>query len=416
MMISFGGGGSAAYLTGAEDSKGRERESVDVLSGDPFEVEALADALSFEHKSTTAVIAWAPGDDPTAAQIREVLHEFEKTAWAGLEPDRYAWSAVQHRDGNGGVHLHVLTARVELETGKSLNIAPPGWQETFDALRDWQNYKNDWGRPDDPARARDYEPGHQARIDADLRRSGLPAAQDPRRVITDYLRQRIRSGTVQDRETMVSALREARLDVPRQGKHYITVRDPSSNGRWRLKGGIYEQTWKPEFTRGAAAAADRGGPEADRATPETNRVDHERRAQDALGKLEAARTQRSEFNRARYGVSHPSPGRDPAPSHSPGRDVRGESLSRHLGRELGAGAVAVEPHREPQRGAGPAGSGDRGSTSHPRATRPRKRGGSIWRRSRGPATSSCPRGLSRIRHTCWTGCRWCRYRPSEGSV
>ena len=125
MMISFGGGGSAAYLTGAQDSKGRERESVEVLRGDPFEVEALADALSFEHKSTTAVIAWAPGDDPTAAQIREVLHEFEKTAWAGLEPDRYAWSAVQHRDGNGGVHLHVLTARVELETGKSLNIAPP---------------------------------------------------------------------------------------------------------------------------------------------------------------------------------------------------------------------------------------------------------------------------------------------------
>ena len=327
MMISFGGGGSAAYLTGAQDSKGRERESVDVLSGDPFEVEKLADSLSFEHKSTTAVIAWAPGDDPTDAQIREVLHEFEKTAWAGLEPDRYAWSAVEHRDGNGGVHLHVLTARVDLETGKSLNIAPPGWEKTFDALRDWQNYKNDWGRPDDPARARDYEPGHQARIDADLRRSGLPGAKDSRRVITDYLRQRIQSGTVQDRETMVSALREARLDVPRQGKHYITVRDPSSNDRWRLKGGIYEQTWKPEFTRGAAATADRGGPEADRATPETNRGDPERRAQDALGKLEAARTRRSEFNRARYGVSQPQRDRDPEAARPAGGVPRLERLS-----------------------------------------------------------------------------------------
>ena len=32
----------------------------------------------------------------------------------------------------GGVHhVHVLAARCDLETGKSLNIAPPGWQKTF---------------------------------------------------------------------------------------------------------------------------------------------------------------------------------------------------------------------------------------------------------------------------------------------
>ena len=45
-------------------------------------------------------------------------------------------------------------ARVDLETGKSLNIAAPGWQKTFDALRDWQNHENGWSRPDDPERAR----------------------------------------------------------------------------------------------------------------------------------------------------------------------------------------------------------------------------------------------------------------------
>ena len=67
-----------------------------------------------------------------------VVDEFEKTAWAGLEPDRYAWAAVQHREAGGGIHVHVLAARCDLETGKSLNIAAPGWQKTFDALRDWQ--------------------------------------------------------------------------------------------------------------------------------------------------------------------------------------------------------------------------------------------------------------------------------------
>ena len=135
-MISCGGGGSADYLTGEQDWAGRERASVEVLVGDPHEVEALADSLDFKHQRTSALIAWAPEDNPTDGQIREVLEEFEKTAWSGLEADRYAWSAVQHRDDKGGVHIHVLTARVELKTGKSLNIAPPGWERTFGALRE----------------------------------------------------------------------------------------------------------------------------------------------------------------------------------------------------------------------------------------------------------------------------------------
>ena len=101
----------------------------------------MADGLEFEHKYTSGVIAWAPEDKPSDAQIGRVVDEFEKTAWAGLEPDRYAWAAVQHREAGGGVHVHVLAARCDLETGKSLNIAAPGWQKTFDALRDWQNHE-----------------------------------------------------------------------------------------------------------------------------------------------------------------------------------------------------------------------------------------------------------------------------------
>ena len=73
------------------------------------------------------------------------MDEFEKTAWAGLEPDRYAWAAVQHREAGRGVHVHVLAARCDLATGKSLNIAAPGWQKTFDALRDWRQKKTPGG-------------------------------------------------------------------------------------------------------------------------------------------------------------------------------------------------------------------------------------------------------------------------------
>ena len=217
-------------------------EEVKVLRGNPRQVAAVADTLQFEHKYTSGVIAWAPEDNPSEAQINHVVDEFEKTAWAGLEPDRYAWAAVQHREAGGGVHVHVLAARVDLETGKSLNIAAPGWQKTFDALRDWQNHENGWSRPDDPERARDVQPGHRAYIEAAQLRAGLEVEKDPRRLITDYLSQGIETGTVSDRATMVSALQRAGLEVPRQGEHYLTAADPESGGKWRLKGAIYERT------------------------------------------------------------------------------------------------------------------------------------------------------------------------------
>ena len=114
-------GKAAGYLLGERDAAGEPREGVEVLRGDPHQTAAMADALDFEHRYTSGVIAWAPDDHPTDEQIEAVLDEFEKTAWAGLEPDRYAWAAVLHREEGGGAHVHILAARCDLETGRSLN-------------------------------------------------------------------------------------------------------------------------------------------------------------------------------------------------------------------------------------------------------------------------------------------------------
>ena len=180
---------AAKYLLGERDAAGNVRDGIEVRRGDPDRVAAVADALAFEHKYTSGVIAWAPEDRPTDAQIEAVLDRFEKTAWAGLEPDRYAWTAVEHREHGGGVHVHVLAARCDLVTGKSLNIAPPGWQKTFGPLRDAFNHEHSWSRArrpgagEDPAARppglhRRGEPagrsggrGRPARVDA-----GLPGA------------------------------------------------------------------------------------------------------------------------------------------------------------------------------------------------------------------------------------------------
>ena len=131
MMIKFHkpgrvGAAAADYLEDNKDHKGWPRDRVEVLRGDPFRVGQIADSLAFKHRLTAGVIAWAPEDSPSPEQIDEVLDHFERLAWAGLDPERTARSAVRHDEASGGVHVHIMAARVDLQTGKSLNIAPPG--------------------------------------------------------------------------------------------------------------------------------------------------------------------------------------------------------------------------------------------------------------------------------------------------
>ena len=221
---------AADYLLGERDATGEPREGVEVLRADPHQVAAVADALEFEHRYTSGVIAWAPEDEPTDEQIEAVLDEFEKTAWAGLESDRYAWAAVLHRERGGGAHVHVLAARCDLETGRSLNIAPPGWRKTFDPLRDAFNHEHGWSRPDDPARARVEQPGHRAYIEAARLRAGLRLESSPRDLIRDYLLQRVDQGAVRNRHEVVAALREAGLEVPRQGNGLHHRAGPGDRG------------------------------------------------------------------------------------------------------------------------------------------------------------------------------------------
>ena len=330
---------AADYLLRETDSQGAVREDVAVLRGDPDDVAAVADSLEFDHKYTSGVIAWAPEDQPSDQDIDRVLDEFEQTAWAGLAPDRHAWAAVQHRAANGGVHVHVLAARCDLETGKSLNIAPPGWEQTYGPLVEACNLEHGWSRPDDPARARDQQPGHRAYLEAAARRAGIAQADDPRDQIEAHLLQRVESGTVQDRAGVVAALHELGLDVPREGKHYVTAHDPKSGKRWRLKGALYEHDFD-----GRPRAPD---PATERNRPPDGGRDRRADAADVWRDVARQRERQAAYHRRRYGDAERAEARPAAARLAPAAGDRAESLAQHLQRDLGADAVVVEPRAAP---------------------------------------------------------------------
>ena len=331
---------AAAYLLAPKDASGKVRAAVEVLRGDPMLVAAVADGLPFKHRYTSGVGAWSPEDAPTQPEIERFVDEFEETAWAGLDPDRYAWAVVLHRDDDGGVHVHLFAARCDLATGLSLNIAPPGWERTYDPLRDTFNYEHGWSRPDDPARARPSRPAphlaYQARA---VRRSGDEVEPGVREQIGMHLLELVAAGRVQDRAGVVAALDERGYDVPRQGEHYVTARDPATGERWRLRGALYERDFDRErFLREAPEPSGEGERTAGGDDP----------AAAAWEAVEKARRRRADYHRAYYGPGS-RPGRagiqaagsaaggvERESGSASGRDT---SLAAHLERELGAGEV-----------------------------------------------------------------------------
>lgn len=288
MLIKFfpngtgGGSGPVDYVT-ARDRQGREDAVPEILRGDPEQTRDLIDGIERKWRYTSGVVSFALDDAPTDVQQERVMDEFERAAFAGLSHDQYDILWVRHSHTEGGrAELHFVVPRVELLSGKALNIAPPGWENHFAPLKDALNFEHGWARPDDPARARERQVMFER-----------PERMETREEITKYLTNRIEDGAVVDRAGIVQALVDVGLEITREGKDYVSVRDPDSEQKFRLKGSIYEAGWTVgQFDR--AIASENGS----RQTKDRG-VDSER-ATEARQKLERSIAKRAEFNAGHY--------------------------------------------------------------------------------------------------------------------
>ena len=351
------GSGPVEYIIRKDDpiTKQPRTPAPEILRGDPEITSDLIDSLDFQQKYTSGVISFAPSDAPTPEQQEALMNSFEKHAFAGLEPDQYDILWVRHtHTNNGRVELHFVTPKVELTTGKSLNIAPPGWQKYFDPMRDYWNYSLGWARPNDPERARVYSPGKTALIEAMNQRANLKPEKDNRQLVTDVLVQQIEEGNITNRSDIINFLKKAGLEIPRAGKNYITVLDRETGERFRLKGGIYEETWRPQST---LTASDRKESKRDFTV---ERIE----AQRAREQLEQCYKRRWSYNQKHYqsreleDSKELQPDRRDAqskntysyPSHRPILDNSGIDSIEPLGglyrRELGMDGTRIQPHPE----------------------------------------------------------------------
>ncbi|WP_092810081.1 relaxase/mobilization nuclease domain-containing protein [Roseivivax marinus] len=323
MLIQFfpngrgGGSGPIEYLTARtvlaydenrdliRDAEGKPETVVrnplpDVLRGNADQMIDLIDACPHKLSYRAGVISFASQDAPSDEEQREIMDRFEELAFAGLDHDQYACLWVRHTHEER-VELHFCTPRMELESGRSLNIAPPGYERAFDSLRDLANKQHGWADPLERSRQQEVQHVTEA-----------PDRVAGRDELHGWILDQISMGLIEDRPGLLDRLQEVGFEVPRAGKQYITVKDPETDERWRLRGEIFHEEWRAE-------------PSVERATDGgTGRDQEEPRRLDALtvGELEERYQQHCErravYNRERYQVIRDDA---EAPAHA-GSDAR----------------------------------------------------------------------------------------------
>jgi len=256
----------------------------EVLHGNPDCTRDLIDASPNKWTYTAGVISFTERDAPSGDAQQEAIEQFEALAFAGLERDQYDCLWVRHVH-EGNVELHFCAPRMELSTGKALNIAPPGHDAAFATLRDELNQTHNWADPMEPDRAREFKTVRESTERAEARA-----------VIVGAIYDQIDGGLVTDRPTMLEFLEDAGFEITRRAEKSISIRDPEFQKPFKLEGGLTHEKWTA--TRHAEIAAEyEAGADANR-TRRLDGVSHERLRADLADHVE----RRAGYNAERYGA------------------------------------------------------------------------------------------------------------------
>ncbi|EFF7471838.1 relaxase/mobilization nuclease domain-containing protein [Escherichia coli] len=303
MIVGFSSYGTGNGKSAADYLKDKERENrkdnpPTEIKGDLNATTELINSLDFKHKYTSGVLSFAPGEKVTPEMENHIIDRFEKVAFAGMTKDRYSIAWVRHEHA-GHHELHFITARVDLQTGKSYNIKPPGQehQKIYDDFRSEINCKYGLADPDDPARKRDL-----VLTDKESKINFAGSKAEVKEAINDILTARTVAGTIKDRNDVINALKEIGFDINRTGRDYITVISPDTGEKYRLKGTLYEKEFNITRTIEGTSQTREGVDRERSERPERRYSDPDPRSEQFYkARVDEHINRRAEYNQKRYG-------------------------------------------------------------------------------------------------------------------
>ena len=235
MIVQFfnrgtgGGEGTVDYLLG----KDRDREQAKLLRGHDQETVELINSLDFDKRYTSGCLSFEEYDIDVDLK-RQLMDEFEETLFPGLDKHQYSVLWVEHRDKER-LELNFVIPNVELTSGKRLQpyyVAAD--YHRVDAWKQIKNIEHGFADPDDPARAQ------STALSKDLPADKKIAVE----IIHQAVETAVLSGVIKHREDVVQYLEEAGMEIARETKQSISIKDPDGGRNIRLKGTVYERDFK----------------------------------------------------------------------------------------------------------------------------------------------------------------------------
>ena len=164
--------------------------------------------------------------------LDNIINDFEKTFFAGLEKEQYNILWVLHED-KGRTELHYIAPRIELTTGLSYN--PYFVKRDFtkkDLFQEYINLKYNFSSFRDSREIVPRPPKWRE----------TAKKKDIRKEFDNALIPLIESGIISSRQELIYQLEEWGFELNRTGKDYISVVDENGK-KHRLKGLIYGESF-----------------------------------------------------------------------------------------------------------------------------------------------------------------------------
>ena len=198
------------------------------LRGNPQITKSLIRAIERKHKYLSGGLMFAKEEYITKEQKNEIMNEFEKVLFTGLESNQYNILWVEHRD-KGRMELNFVVPRIELNKGIDLDLYTHTRDlPIFDMWKNGINAKYKLADPNDPRRARTKSSRGRGSIVAN------------RKTLDDTLYELVAKGQIKSRNQMIELLQQSGYKITRKSNESISVQHNDIGKKaLRLKGGIY---------------------------------------------------------------------------------------------------------------------------------------------------------------------------------
>ena len=258
MIVKFfsrgsGGGDSPVnYLLG----ENRDRAGESILRGNAEITKELINSTDYARRYTSGALSFEESHKSiTDKQKNKIMNDFEKTLFAGLQPDQYNILWIEHTDKDDRLELNFLIPNQELRSGKRLQPFYVGSDmKRVNAFQNVTNMTYRLSDPHDPSKKRFNSP-HFSRSaslkgiekkDYTEKQLELVTHKSVKNELTAYIYELASSARFKNRAAIQRELERSGYEIKRVTDRAISVKSPKFAKNIRLDDAIFSVDFRAQ--------------------------------------------------------------------------------------------------------------------------------------------------------------------------